>query len=1174
MRKWVLQIWSFWLLLGFFQQGLAQNVPLSNWRYKQLPVETPIQAIDSLTIIPNSISIQALATKLELDSSSYKILDNKIIWQLGLDQLPDSISLSYRVLPFRLGATRRHLDSLAQQQAYDGLIGFQYEPYRDIDRDLIDFPGLDYAGSFSRGISVGNNQDLVLNSSFNLQLAGKLGDDVEVLAAITDENIPIQPEGNTQQLREFDKVFIQLSRTNNKLIAGDYELNGSNSYFLRYFKKLQGATLNNSTPLENGASINTQASVAVARGKFARQSIQQQEGNQGPYKLLGAEGERFIIVLAGTEKVWIDGQQLSRGLDQDYVIDYNRGEITFTNRRIITKDSRISVEFDYSDQNYLRTLYHLGSTYEHERFRFSAQVYSEQDNKNATGNLALTDQQKQVLKASGDQTNAAVISSLDSIEEFNASRAYYQAIDTLLPCGRRDTILVYTTNQALAQFSAQFTLLGPGRGNYRLAPELAANERAYEWVDPDPITCEPQGEYEPIRPLIAPKQQRVLTFGGAYEFSKNTQLQAEVSLSTFDQNRFSTLDRDDDQGMAAYLQFDRQFQLGGDSSRWRLDTGLKYEFVQENFRPIAPYRNPEFLRNWSIANRNGQGSVEAATENLIFSTVNLRHLDYGQLKYELNTFNRTGQYQGLQQGLDLRYNNQSWDIQARGSWLEAESELENSQFIRPTVNISKTFKKGKGWRLGWQGEGERNRRNASTSDTLAPSSFYFTQYRYFLEGPREKAIQFYAHYNRRQDYLPLDTKFATSALAEEVNVNGSWQLARALNMATNLTYRKLQVLDAERENATPGQTFLGRTDLRLTLWKGALRSVMTYELGSGQEPKREFTYVRVNPGEGTHIWLDSLYNKDGVVQPNEMEIAPFRDKADFIKISTFSDDFIGVNYVQLNQSLQLNPKALWFNKEGIRKALSKLSLQSTFNINRRTREAPNIDAWNPFQLDIVDTALVALNTNVRNLLFFNRADPKYDIQLGQTNVQNKIVQTTGFESRRNQEYFLRSRINLSRIFSLELDLTRQERLSDSQNFDNKDYRIRSNKVGPKFTYLPNPKFRTILKYQYQQDQNRLGDSGEQAQQHNLSLESTFNTATNTSLRLNVSLVQIKFDGQANSPVGFAILNGLQVGSNYLWNLRLDRRLTQNIQLGLSYEGRKTGTARVVHVGRAQVAALF
>jgi len=53
-----------------------------------------------------------------------------------------------------------------------------------------------------------------------------------------------------------------------------------------------------------------------------------------------------------------------------------------------------------------------------------------------------------------------------------------------------------------------------------------------------------------------------------------------------------------------------------------------------------------------------------------------------------------------------------------------------------------------------------------------------------------------------------------------------------------------------------------------------------------------------------------------------------------------------------------------------------------------------------------------------------------------------------------------------------------------------------------------------------------------------------------------------------------MLNGLQNGRNLLWDVTFDRQLAKNIQINLSYEGRKTGLAKVVHTGRAQVVANF
>ena len=101
----------------------------------------------------------------------------------------------------------------------------------------------------------------------------------------------------------------------------------------------------------------TKGSFAISRGKFARQTLPTKEGNQGPYRLQGNNGERFIIVLAGTERVLFNGTLLKRGFDYDYVIDYNRAEITFSPTRVIARDSRVIMEFEYTDISYLRSLY-------------------------------------------------------------------------------------------------------------------------------------------------------------------------------------------------------------------------------------------------------------------------------------------------------------------------------------------------------------------------------------------------------------------------------------------------------------------------------------------------------------------------------------------------------------------------------------------------------------------------------------------------------------------------------------------------------------------------------------------------------------------------------------------------------------------------------------------------
>src|SRR5690625_6479033 len=79
-----------------------------------------------------------------------------------------------------------------------------------------------------------------MQSNFDLQLRGTLPHGIEVTGALSDNSIPIQPEGNSLRLQEFDKVFIRLKKDQATLIAGDHEIRNPDNYFIRYYKKTKG----------------------------------------------------------------------------------------------------------------------------------------------------------------------------------------------------------------------------------------------------------------------------------------------------------------------------------------------------------------------------------------------------------------------------------------------------------------------------------------------------------------------------------------------------------------------------------------------------------------------------------------------------------------------------------------------------------------------------------------------------------------------------------------------------------------------------------------------------------------------------------------------------------------------------------------------------------------------
>src|SRR5690606_21821283 len=205
---------------------------------------------------------------------------------------------------------------------------------------------LNKSGSLTRGISFGNTQNVFVNSSLNLQMDGQLTDGLNIRASITDQNVPFQPEGNTQQLQDFDNVLVALSNDKMSLSAGDVLLQERQSEFLRYRKNVQGLLFTTYYAMNGHCTASTPAGASIAKGKFASTQLEVLEGVSGPYRIRGPQNERFVIVMANSEKVFLDGKQLQRGFNYDYVIDYNQGEITFTPNVIITAYSRVRIDFE------------------------------------------------------------------------------------------------------------------------------------------------------------------------------------------------------------------------------------------------------------------------------------------------------------------------------------------------------------------------------------------------------------------------------------------------------------------------------------------------------------------------------------------------------------------------------------------------------------------------------------------------------------------------------------------------------------------------------------------------------------------------------------------------------------------------------------------------------------
>ena len=153
----------------------------------------------------------------------------------------------------------------------------------------------------------------------------------------------------------------------------------------------------------------------------------------------------------------------------------------------------------------------------------------------------------------------------------------------------------------------------------------------------------------------------------------------------------------------------------------------------------------------------------------------------------------------------------------------------------------------------------------------------------------------------------------------------------------------LKVHDPLVSKQSEDQTILGRAEYLINEWSGLITGNVLYELGTGQEQKRDFAYLEVPAGQGEYTWND--YNNDGIQQLNEFEVALFQDQAKFIRVFIPTNQFTKANYIALNYSFSINPRAVLKGAElkGIKDFISRFSLQTSMQKNRKSLSDGDFD---------------------------------------------------------------------------------------------------------------------------------------------------------------------------------------------------------------------------------------
>jgi hypothetical protein len=1111
---------------------------------KNLTVYSDTVFLDSVSINPEYFEVFD-ATKKRIEPDQYTVdFSEAKLWFGNHEKYKGAvITVTYLPLPDFMTRYYSAFDkSLIVQQTTDESRLYSNQS-GSVKKNVKPFDGLYTSGSLSRGVTIGNNQDAVVNSNFNLQIEGQLSEKVGIRASITDNEIPLQSGGFTQRLDEFDRVFIELFSDKWSLTAGDVDLINTDSYLMRFQKKISGVLVK--ANLDSGSGqTDFFASGALVKGKFNSYKFNGSDGNQGPYKILGPENQQYAIMISGSERVYANGVLLKRGENFDYVIDYNTGEISFTTLYTVTSNLRFTVEYQLSERNYTRFMTYDGVRFSAEKFNIGVKYYNETDSKNNPIDQNLSEDQKKILADAGNDISKMVSPSATEAE-YDENRILYRK---LMVDGRE--IYEFSNNQDDQLYQVNFSYTGENRGNYVIETNLAAG-RVYRYVAP--VNNEMQGSYLPIVQLIAPEKLQMFDLEASYAPNDKTLINTELALSDKDQNLFSAIDNEENKGFAAKLAWDQKLI----DKKWKLNSDLDYEYFSENFKSIERVRNVEFSRDWNIIRTDTAVNQKQQyfLGGLRFSKDSVGSVAYG---YENLTLGKN--YRGDRHNILANIHWNKTEAHVDASLLKNENGLEENTFERLYSGMTQAVSNF--W-VGAKFNYEKNQRELITTGAIDKFSHRFTEFEGFFGIGDSTKIFAEIGYNYRETDSVIVSTLANVSKANTFFLKSKLIQNQNTDLAFFANYRTVKNVNIPDEEALNG-----RIIYRQKIFGDFILLQTNLQTNSGTLPQQEFSYVEVEPGKGFYEWID--FNDNGVQELDEFVVAQFQDQAIYVRVLLPTVNFIKINQNKWSQSVNLNASS-WKTERGFKRVMSHFANQTYFLIDSRTKRENDDFNINPFPGGNSD--VLGLDQNLKNSLFFNRGQQKFSMVYSYLNFRKKTIYSFGdqeVETKTHQFQFVHK---MGSFWLVDAEAGISENTSQSVSYANRNYQLENITIRPKISYLYNKNTRLEVFYTYKNKENQIRDM-ETLQMHNFGVNFQYANKDKFAVNANANLYFNEFNGNTNSPVAYQMLEGLQPGTNLTWLLGVQKRLTSFLDLNLNYFGRKSEEAKTIHTGNIQLRATF
>lgn len=1169
------------LLILFLSAGeaFAQQKSFNDVNYKKFV--TSVAESDSLISLPDKFlmfgSVTVYSDSLETSPSNYSIdyrfgkirLAKFFVDDIIRSGEPERLQLiiTYRNFPFDIPDSYSKFEVLTKLDTLKGDTVRVAEIKTDFVEDVFSGTDLQKSGSIFRGLTVGNNRDLTLQSGFRLQLNGKLSSDIDITAALTDENTPIQPEGNTQKLQEIDKVFIELRSSSITTTLGDIDVNFAGSDFFKFTKKLQGAK-----GYAKFGKSDVFLTGAISRGRFNSNSFNGIDGVQGPYRLVGAENEVNILVIAGSEKVYLNGIIMARGESNDYTIDYSNGQIKFTNRRLITNASRIVVDFEYSDKKYSRSFIAGQTTTAifNDRLKLSLSYIRERDDPNKPVDFLLSDSDKTVISQAGDDKLKASKSGVVFLGRDSLGRplgSYIQR-DTLINA-QNYTKYIFAQGDTNALYQVTFSFVGQGKGDYN---SLSSTAYVFAGIG--------LGSYLPVIFFPLPVAYQSADVGMELKFSSSLSLLVEGTASDFDRNLLSANDDTENKGGAfsSSLVFSpKKFRIGGINFG---EVGLYFRqrVVNKLYNAVDRLNRIEYDRVWDI--RDSLSLTEVTSE----AGLSVKPEKYFTINTNGGRIKRGDKFNSIRGALDFKFSGDSLHLPSASYYVDYISSKDRNidyggNWIRQNGNIDyklglfKNPKFGK-YNMIFEFNGEEKQTRSLDFDTINIGSFRFYEFK-----PKFLVT----------DLLSMDLSYQFNYRYDDIFSSGS--LERQSNSYTNtfgLRLKNLNFLSASGDvvfydrKYTPLFQSKGFTDSRTVLvtsqssiWflNRGFNTNLFYKVSSERSARLEVVFIAVPIGQGNYKYAGDL-NGNGVQDENEFVLTNF--DGDYIRIIRPTDQLFPTTDLQSSVTLNIVPSRFISakGKSIVNTVMNNLTFDTYVSVAEKSKDPVQNNIYllkfSTFQNDV--NTITGATTIQQDIGVFENHE-YFGLKFRFVQRKRLSQYYSGNERILDIERTARLRLSFTQDLALITDYVTEIERNHAPGIGIRNWNINTEGVSSEIIYKPSVSIEAGFKVRLKRASDLYPRLPTKADINVETFRFSYSFSGKGTLRSEISRNEALISANPLF-IPFDLTKGLVIGKSYFWQLNFEYRISNFIQATINYFGRAEDKSKVIHTGTAEVRAYF